>query len=88
MDKAHWRLLWHGWLPGCRPWAADASQSAGSMVETALGSCSSGLINEWSVREGFDPVEAAAEMPDVPNVWSDGSLVRSGHRCFFFWEGA
>ena len=50
MDKAHWPrcLLWHGWLPllsgvnGACPWAADSSQSAGKMVETALGSYSSG----------------------------------------------
>ena len=44
MDKAHWprRLLWHGWLPmlsgvnGDSPWAADATQSAGYLVEVAL----------------------------------------------------
>ena len=83
MDRAHWPrcLLWRGWLPvlhgvsGACPWAADASQSVGNMVETAPGSYSSGLITEWSVPEGFDPVEAAAEMSDVPDVWTDGCLV-------------
>ena len=55
MDKAHWPrcLLWHGWLP-VLSWAADASQSAGNMIEVALGSFSSGLITEWSVPEGVD----------------------------------
>ena len=81
IDEAQWPrcLLWHGWLPllsgvnGVCPWA---SQGAGNMVENApLGSYSSGLITEWSVPEGFDPVEAAASMPDVPGVWTDGSLV-------------
>ena len=55
MDKAHWPrcLLWHGWLPvlsgvnGASPWATSASESAGYLVETALGCCSSGLIAEW-----------------------------------------
>ena len=40
------------------PWAADASRGAGNMVENVRGSYSSGLITEWSVLEGFDPVEA------------------------------
>ena len=48
-DKAHWPrcLLWHGWLPMVSgtnrgfPWAADASEAAGYMVETALGRYSS-----------------------------------------------
>ena len=43
-DKAHWPrcLLWHGWLlmlsvvNGASPWAADASESAFYLVETAL----------------------------------------------------
>ena len=45
MDKGHWPgcLLWHGWLSmlsgvnGASPWAASASESAGYLVETALG---------------------------------------------------
>ena len=61
-DKAHWPrcLLWHGWLPmlsgvnGASPWAADSSQSASYMVETALGQYSSQLISEWRLPDGFD----------------------------------
>ena len=83
MDKGHWSrcLLWHGWLPllsgvnGASPWAADASESAGNMLEAALGSYSSRILSEWSVPEEFDAAGAAARMPDVPKVWTDGSLV-------------
>ena len=50
MDKDHWPrcLLWHAWVPvlsgvhGACPWAAHASQSAGHMVENALGPYSPG----------------------------------------------
>ena len=45
------------------------------MVEVALGRSSPGLIAEWSPSDGFDAVEAASQMPDAPNVWTDGSLV-------------
>ena len=62
MDNAHWPrcLLWHGWLPmlsgvnGASPWAADASESAGYLVEVALGRYSSGLLAEWSPPGEFD----------------------------------
>ena len=80
MDKAQWPrcLLWHGWLPmvsGASPWAADASESAGYLVEAALGHCSSGLFAEWSPPEGFDGARAASFLPEHSNVWTDGSLV-------------
>ena len=82
MDKGHWprSLLWHGWPPllsgvnGASPWAAHASESAGHLLEVALGFYSSGMVSEWSVPEGFDAVETASRMPDAPNVWTDGSL--------------
>ena len=83
MDKGHWPrcLLWYGWLPklsgvnGASPWAASASDRAGYLVESALGSYSSGLLVGWSPPDGFDAVEAASLLPDSPNVWTDGSLV-------------
>ena len=64
-DKAHWPrcLLWHGWLPmlsgvnGASPWAADSSESAGYLVEVALGRYSSGLVAEWRC------------LMDVTGVW-------------------
>ena len=83
MDKGHWPrcLLWHGWLSllsgvnGASPWAAHASASAGNLLEVALGSYSSRMLSDWSVLEDFDAAEAAAGMPCVPHVWTDGSLV-------------
>ena len=83
MDKAHWPrcLLWHGWLPmlseinGASPWAADASESAGYLVEVALGRYSSDLLAGWSPSDKYDESEAASLMPDHPTVWTDGSLV-------------
>ena len=83
MDKAHWPrcLLWHGWLPmlswvnGVSPWAADASDSAFYLVETALDRYSSGLVSERSLPDGFDADEVSARMPDAPKVWSDCSLI-------------
>ena len=33
---------------GASPWAADASESAFYLVETALGRYSSGVVSEWS----------------------------------------
>ena len=83
MDKGHWsrRLLWHGWLPklsgfnGAFPWAANAADSAGYLVESALGSYSSRLLVGWCLPVGFDAVEAASLLPASPNVWTDGSLV-------------
>ena len=60
---------------GASPWAADASEGAGCLVEVALGQYSSGLVAEWSPSDEFDAVQAASSMPDHPNVWTDGSLV-------------
>ena len=83
MDKAHWPrcLLWHGWLTmlfgvnGASPWAADASEGAFYLVETALGRYSSSLVSEWSLPDGFDADEVSTRVPDAPTVWSDGSLI-------------
>ena len=93
-DKAHWPrcLLWHGWLPMLSgtnrgsPWAADAFEAAGYMVETALGRYSSDLLCGWSLSDGCDEVQVASSLPDHPNVWTDGSLVFGPcYWCFCFW---
>ena len=71
----------HGWLPklsgvnGASLSAASAADSAGYLVQSALGSYSSGLLAGWGPPVGFDPVETASLIPDSPNVWTDGSLV-------------
>ena len=82
-DKARWPRcsLGHGWLPmlsvvnGALRWADGASESALYLVEVALGRCSSGLVAEWGLPDGFYADEVAAQMPDDPEVWSDGSLI-------------
>ena len=82
-DRARWPrcLLGHGWLPmlsvvnGALRWADGASESALYLVEVALGRCSSGLVAEWGLPDGFYADEVAAQMPDDPEVWSDGSLI-------------
>ena len=51
------------------------SESAGYLVETALGCCSSSFIAEWVHPDGYDQVEVASLVPDHPDVRSDGSLV-------------
>ena len=100
LDKGHWPrcLLRHGWLPvlsgvNCASsWAVSAPDSAGYLVESALGGYSSGLCAEWSPSDENDSVEAASLVSDHPNVWSDGSLVldritgvsSSGAVFFFF----
>ena len=83
MDKGHWPpcLLWHGWLPklsgtdDASPWAVRAADSAGYLVESALGSYSSSLPVGWGPPVGFDAVQAASLLPDSPDVETDGSLV-------------
>ena len=60
---------------GASPWAANASESAGYLVEVSLGRYSSGLLAEWSPPDGFDEAGTASSVPDHPNVWTDGSLV-------------
>ena len=52
-----------------------AADSAGYLVESALGRFSSGLLAEWGPPFEFDAVEAVSLFPDHPNVWTDGSLV-------------
>ena len=62
-------------INGAVPWAASASESAGYLVEVALGRYSSGMVTEWSPSDEFDLLEAASSVPDHPNVWTDGSLI-------------
>ena len=71
---------------GGSPWAAEnPAEGAGSLLECALGSYTSGLLAEWQLPVVFDVEEAAGRVPDEPDVWTDGSLVHDkGLRCLFF----
>ena len=53
---------------GLVPGAAD---SAGYLVESALGGYSSGLCAEWGPSDEYDEVEATTLMPDHPNDWTE-----------------
>ena len=60
---------------GASPRAAVASESAGCLVEVALGRYSSGVITEWSPPTEYDRIEVASLVPDHTNVCSECSLV-------------
>ena len=85
-ERAHWPrcLLWHGWLPmlsgvnGASPWAADASESAGYLVEVALGRYSSDLLAQWGPSDEYDEVAGSSQCLDW---WP---CPGSGHWCLFF----
>ena len=57
MDKSHWHrcLLWHGWFPilsgagGGSPWDFYAEDAALCMLESALGSYSSDIFQDWEM---------------------------------------
>ena len=84
MDKSHWPrcLLWHGWLllfsgtGGGSPWAVGADDAAVYMLESALGSYSSDILQGWDVPQSVDWDSAADKTPPSPDVWTDGGLVR------------
>ena len=73
MDKVHFPKL--SGVNGVSPWSAGAADSAGYLVEAALGGYSSGLLAEWGLPVDFDAVEVASLLPDYPNVRTAGSLV-------------
>ena len=84
MDKGHWPrcLLWHGWLPrlsgifGASPWAADAADCAGYLVESALGRYSSGLLAAWSTPFDFVLVSLLISLLPVGIIGVGVMLIR------------
>ena len=66
MDRSAWPrcLLWHGWLPAL----ADAR------LGRTLGSYTEGICREWVPSDRFLADLAASDVPDHPDVWTDGSL--------------
>ena len=75
MDKSHWPrcLLWHGWLPllsgtgGGSLWADSADDAAVHMLESALGSYSSDIIQGWDLPQGVDWDSADDGLPPSPD---------------------
>ena len=81
-DRSHWPrcLLWHGWLPGLSsrtlgsPWAVASSDLASSCLENALGSYPVSAFSAWQPFWDHDDVDDMIDdVPDFPNIWTDGS---------------
>ena len=74
---------------GGSPWAENPAEGAGNLIESALGSCTSGLLSHWQLPVELNAEGAANRVLDEPDVWTDGSLVQdkvsgacsSGPRC-------
>ena len=101
-DRTHWPrcLLWHGWLPGLSsrtvgtPWAVASSDLASSCLENACGSYPLSASTAWQPFWDQDDVQDMIDdVPDSPNIWTDGSREPIPHldienSCFasLFWH--
>ena len=72
-------LLWHGWLPGLNginnkdPWATSFGDVASFHLERCLGAYPVDCAGSWTPPEYWDAADIALEMPEYPNIWTDGS---------------
>ena len=81
LDRSRWPrcLLWHGWLRGLRgidqqdPWALSFGDLASFHHERCLGAYPVDFGGAWSPPDYWDAADIALEMPEHPNVWTDGS---------------
>ena len=81
LDRSKWPrcLLWHGWLPGLngmlgdKPWALSFGELASFHLESCLGAYPVDFGAAWTPPEYWDADDIAEEMPEYPNVWTDGS---------------
>ena len=71
---------WHGWLPGLSPrtlgtpWAVASSDLASTCLENVLGSYPISASSAWQPFWNQDDVEDMVDdVPDDPNIWTDGS---------------
>ena len=71
--------LWHGWLPGLngligdKPWALSFGELASFDLESRLGAFPVGFDAAWTPPDYWDADDIALEIPEHPNVWTDGS---------------
>ena len=81
LDRSKWPrcLLWHGWLPGLngmmndKPWALSFGELASFHLERCLGAYPVDFAAAWTPPEYWDADDIALEIPEHPNVWTDGS---------------
>ena len=80
LDRSKWPrcLLWHGWLLGLngmlgdKPWALSFGELASFHLERCLGTYPVDFDAAWSPPDYWDADDIALEMPDHPNIWTDG----------------
>ena len=81
LDRSKWPrcLLCHGWLPGLngmmndKPWALSFGELATFHLERCLGAYPVDFAAAWTPPGYWDADDIALEMPDHPNIWTDGS---------------
>ena len=81
LDRSNWPrcFLWHGWLPGLSgistkdPWATSFGDLASFHLKRCLGAYPVDWAGSWTPSEYWDAADIALEMPEHPNVWTDGS---------------
>ena len=81
LDRSKWPrcLLWHGWLPGLngmlgnKPWASSFGELASFHLEGCLGAYPVDFSAAWTPPDYWDADDIALEIPDHPNIWTDGS---------------
>ena len=81
LNRSKWPrcLLWHGWLPALngmlndKPWALSFGELASFRLERCLGAYPVGFAAAWTPPEYWDADDIALEIPDRPNIWTDGS---------------
>ena len=81
LDRSKWPrcLLWHGWLPGLnrmvtdKPWALSFGELASFHLERCLGAYPVDFAAAWTPPGYWDADDIALEIPEHPNIWTDGS---------------
>ena len=81
LDRSKWPrcLLWHGWLPGLngmlgdKPWASSFGELAAFHLERCIGAYPVDFSAAWTPPDYWDADDIALEIPDHPNIWTDGS---------------
>ena len=83
LDRSRWPrcVLWHGWLPGLSR-GDERSSWAASFVSWLVLSWNVAWVPIrwitlvfWTPPDYWDADDLALEMPDAPNIWTDGSRV-------------
>ena len=58
---------------GDKPWAFAFSEVASLHLERCLGAYPVNFVSSWTPLDYWDADDIALEIPEHPNVWTDGS---------------